>query len=137
MVVDFKLNELDRVANQVAAFTLNQQVIAFHGEMGAGKTTLIHAICRRLGIKGDVSSPTFSIINEYKTGQGDRVYHLDLYRLEGEQEAISAGVEDCLHSGSICLIEWPEIAPGLLPAGTLHCYLKHIGLNERKLQINL
>jgi tRNA threonylcarbamoyladenosine biosynthesis protein TsaE len=137
MVVDFNLSELDRVAERVAVLTMNQKVLAFYGEMGAGKTTLIYAICRRLGIKDDVSSPTFSIINEYKTDQGDRVYHLDLYRLEGEQEAISAGVEDCLHSGNICFIEWPERVPGLLPAGTLHCYLKHTGLNERKLQINL
>lgn len=137
MVVDFTLNEINKAAAQLIAVAGDRKVIAFHGEMGAGKTTFIHAICELLKIKDIVGSPTFSIINEYNTYMGEPVYHLDLYRLKDEQEAIAAGVEDCLYSGDLCLVEWPEKAPGIFPPGTIHCYLKSTGDNERKLQINL
>ena len=137
MVVDFTLNEIDKAADQLLSIIEDHKVIAFHGEMGAGKTTLIHALCQLMKIKDVVGSPTFSIINEYNTDAGDIVYHLDLYRLKDEQEAIAAGVEDCLYSGNLCMAEWPEKAPGIFPPGTIHCYLRSTGNNERKLQINL
>jgi tRNA threonylcarbamoyladenosine biosynthesis protein TsaE len=105
--------------------------------MGAGKTTFIHAICNVLHVKDVVGSPTFSIINEYMAGSGDIIFHLDLYRLKDEEEAIAAGVEDCLYSGNLCLLEWPEKATRILPPDTLHCSLNSLSHNERKLQINL
>lgn len=127
--------------NDAAAKFLNDaggsRVIAFHGEMGAGKTTFIKALCSQLGVRGSVSSPTYSIINQYKTNQGKTVYHLDLYRLKNEAEAVQAGVEDCFYSGDYCLVEWPEKTPALLPENTLHCYLVDNGGNERNLKIKL
>lgn len=137
MVVDFTLDNIHEAALQMINIIGDHNVVAFHGEMGAGKTTLIHAVCDQLGIKDVVSSPTFSIINEYRAASGKKVYHLDLYRLKDEEEAIAAGVEDSLYSGNLCLVEWPEKAPGIFPDDTVHCYLIPCGHNERKLQINL
>jgi len=137
MVVNFKLDEIGNAAKDFLSAIGDKKVIAFHGEMGAGKTTFIHAVCDRLKVKDVVSSPTFSIINVYNSGDSDSIFHLDLYRLKDEDEAIAAGVEDCLYSGSLCLVEWPEKAAGLFPYDTVHCYLKLINDNERKLQINL
>lgn len=137
MVVDFSLNEIDKAAGLLLSAGKGRTVYALHGDMGAGKTTLVHAVCHQLHIQDTVSSPTFSIINEYRAGTGAIVYHLDLYRLAGETEAIAAGVEDCLFSGNLCFVEWPEKAPGLFPPDTVHCYLESAGDNIRKLRINL
>ena len=137
MVVDFKLSEIENAAKQLLAFIADKKVIAFHGEMGAGKTTFIHAICNVLDVKDVVGSPTFSIINEYRTVKGDIIFHLDLYRLKDETEAVAAGVEDCLYSGNLCMVEWPEKAAKIFPPDAVHCYLKSVSHNERKLQINL
>ena len=115
----------------------NHHVVALHGEMGAGKTTFVHAVCDELGVQNAVSSPTFSIINEYKTLASKTIFHLDLYRLKSAQEAIDAGVEDCFYSGNLCLVEWPEIAPSIFPENTLHAHIQIKGNNERLLQINL
>ena len=106
--------------------------------MGAGKTTFIHALCDSRGVKDVVGSPTFAIINEYifenKTGQ-DKIFHIDLYRLKDEDEAIQAGVEDCLYSDHICLVEWPEKAPGLFPNNTVHVYIELVDTKTRRLRI--
>jgi len=101
----------------------NRKVFAFHGQMGAGKTTFIHALCDYMKVTSTVGSPTFSIINEYSYN-GGTVYHVDLYRLRDEEEAIRAGVEDCLYSGNTCLVEWPERAAAIFPAGTVHVYME-------------
>ena len=137
MEVNFSLNEIESAAEKLLAQTGDYKVFAFHGEMGAGKTTFIHALCQAMGVEDVVSSPTFSIINEYKTKQGKAVYHMDLYRIKEENEAINAGVEDCLYSGNICLVEWPDKATGILPDDTLHLYITSIADNTRKLKINL
>ncbi len=125
--------------SKAAAWLLEQRgthtVLAFHGPMGAGKTTLIHALCRQLGVQDAVSSPTYALINEYRSGSGEAVYHLDLYRLSGEEEALQAGVEDCLCSGSLCLVEWPEKAAALLPDNTLHASLQVVDNVTRRLRI--
>ncbi len=136
MDVKFLLDNINEAAKEFLNVLEKNKVIALHGEMGAGKTTLVHAICNELGVQDTVGSPTFSIINEYKTKNGNIVYHMDLYRLKDEEEAIAAGVEDALYSGNICLVEWPEKIPALLPENTLHCSLETIGNNERKLKIN-
>lgn len=132
----FSLEEIGRAAGDFIKAISEQKVIALHGQMGAGKTTFVHAVCETLGVKDSVSSPTFSIINEYRSAQGT-IYHIDLYRLKDENEAIAAGVEECLYSGNLCLVEWPEITPGLFPDNTVHCYLTITGNNERMLQIKL
>ncbi len=137
MVVEFRLNN---IAEGVEAFLPaigNKKVIAFHGEMGAGKTTFIHAVCKFLDVENTVSSPTFSIINEYVSKSRKTIYHMDLYRLKDVEEAIAAGVEDALYSGNLCLVEWPEKAEAIFPEDTIHCYLTSVNQDTRKLQINL
>jgi tRNA threonylcarbamoyladenosine biosynthesis protein TsaE len=116
-------------------FVNNKKVIAFHGQMGMGKTTFIHALCDAKHVTSTISSPTFSIINEYLYSEGN-IFHIDLYRLKDEEEAIRAGVEDCLYSGNICLIEWPEKAPGILPGDTLHTYLELVDTQTRRLRLD-
>jgi tRNA threonylcarbamoyladenosine biosynthesis protein TsaE len=114
-------------------------VFAFHGQMGAGKTTFIHALCDIKQVKDTVGSPTFSIINEYnysEHGKEKKIFHIDLYRLRDEEEAIRAGVEDCLYSGHTCLVEWPERAPGIFPEDTVHIDVMVTGSATRKLIIN-
>ena len=113
----------------------NDKVIAFHGQMGAGKTTFIHALCEVLQVNSTISSPTFSIINEYSY-PGGTIYHIDLYRLKDEDEAIRAGVEDCLYSGNICLVEWPERAPGIFPETTRHVEIQFVDMHTRRLRLD-
>lgn len=106
---------------------------AFHGDMGAGKTTFIHALCEILQVNDVVSSPTFAIINEYKSPVAGIIYHMDWYRLKDEEEAIQAGIEDSLLSGDLCFIEWPAKAVGLLPDDTLHIHIEVPDENTRRL----
>ncbi|MGG9971173.1 tRNA (adenosine(37)-N6)-threonylcarbamoyltransferase complex ATPase subunit type 1 TsaE [Ferruginibacter sp. SUN002] len=134
MEVIFSLNDIGIAAQKIIDMGLNNKVVALHGDMGAGKTTLVHTICERLGVQGNTSSPTFSIINQYKTDKGSSIYHIDLYRLKGEAEAIQAGVEDCLFSGDICFVEWPDRAPGILPDETLHLKISIGENNSRKIE---
>ncbi len=134
----FSLNEINKTATDFWKAIGNRNVIAFHGDMGAGKTTLIHALCEMKGVKDVVSSPTFPIINEYKydcEGTLKLLFHMDLYRLKDEEEAIRAGVEDCLYSGFICLVEWPERAPGIFPDDTTHVYVELIDNTTRRIKI--
>ena len=130
----FTLNTLDKVATGLRQDFPGPRVFAFHGVMGAGKTTFIQALCAVMKVKGNISSPTFSIINEYGGPEGP-VYHLDLYRLKSEEEAIRAGVEDCLYSGFTCLVEWPERAPALLPPGTIHVYIDAVDEETRLMRV--
>jgi tRNA threonylcarbamoyladenosine biosynthesis protein TsaE len=135
MDISFSLQNIQTAVEQFLQAIQNKKVIALHGPMGAGKTTFVQAVCQALKVNSKISSPTFSIINTYSTTDGGTVYHIDLYRLKSETEAIQAGVEDCLYSGNLCLVEWPEITPNLFPEDTVHCYLSVLGLNERKLVI--
>ncbi len=106
---------LRNAAKVLVKFAGNERIIAFYGEMGAGKTTFIKAICGELGVKGGMSSPTFSIVNEYLSQRGDKVYHFDFYRLKEENEALEIGVMEYFDSGCYCLMEWPEKILNLLP----------------------
>lgn len=135
MEIYFHIQDIEKAAGEFLEKVAQRKVFAFHGDMGAGKTTFITTVCKVLGVEDVVSSPTFSIINLYKTTEGQVIYHLDLYRLKDEEEAIMAGVEDCFYSGNYCFTEWPEKAPGLFPDNTVHCYLTLAGDSERKLQI--
>lgn len=123
MHLKFSLGELPAVVSKLISEAGSKRTIALQGSMGAGKTTLVHAFCDALGVRDAVGSPTFSIINEYGT-TGGPVYHIDCYRLRDEQEAIDAGVEDCLYSGNWCFVEWPEKIPHLLPPDTMRIFLE-------------
>ena len=135
MELIFNLTNIKQAAQQFNLLTAGYCVFALHGEMGAGKTTFVHALCDELGVQNAVSSPTFSIINEYTTAAGKTIYHLDLYRLKSVQEAIDVGVEDCFYSGNLCLVEWPEIAPAIFPEDTLHVHIEIAGNDKRRLVI--
>lgn len=115
MQLVYSLNEIDDVAGKIIELAANRNIWAFYGEMGAGKTTLVHAVCNHLSVLSAFGSPTYSIINEYTTSNGLTIYHMDWYRLKNEEEALQAGVEDALYSGNVCLVEWPEKAEALLP----------------------
>ncbi|MEJ7913396.1 MAG: tRNA (adenosine(37)-N6)-threonylcarbamoyltransferase complex ATPase subunit type 1 TsaE [Chitinophagaceae bacterium] len=130
----FELSRIQEVAVDISKLVARKKVIAFFGQMGSGKTTLIQAICKALEVKDVVSSPTFSIINEYESKAGT-IFHLDLYRLNGVLEAVQAGVEDCLHSGNICFVEWPEQALSLLPENALHIRIDAINELTRRVDI--
>ena len=110
------VSDLPTVAEKILERTGSSRIIVFYGEMGAGKTTLIKAICRKLGVEGTVSSPTFSLVNEYISRQGKKIYHFDFYRLKNETEALDIGCEEYFASGNYCFIEWPEKIKHLLPA---------------------
>jgi tRNA threonylcarbamoyladenosine biosynthesis protein TsaE len=114
MEILFSLDEIQEVAKKVIAEN-PEKVILFHGQMGAGKTTFIKALAKELGVSDATSSPTFSLVNEYKTANGQPLYHFDVYRLKSESEALDFGIEDYLYSGNWCFIEWSEKIPNLLP----------------------
>lgn len=119
-------------------FTEPASVLAFYGSMGAGKTTLIEKLCAAKGVQDVMSSPTFSIINLYEyeeNGALRQMVHMDWYRMKNAQELIQAGVEEYLYSNSICLIEWPQIAPELLPPHTCHIYITPLNEHQRKIEI--
>jgi tRNA threonylcarbamoyladenosine biosynthesis protein TsaE len=134
MTITFRLENIAEAARRCWDAIGQRKVVAFHGGMGAGKTTFIHALCREQQVTGVLSSPTFSIINEY-TYPGGIIYHIDLYRLDQEEEAFRAGVEDCLYSGHICLVEWPERAEGLFPDDTAHVYIEVTDMETRNLKV--
>jgi tRNA threonylcarbamoyladenosine biosynthesis protein TsaE len=126
------LQELDNAATRFFDLAGEQTVIAFSGEMGAGKTTFIQALCKKLGVAVEVNSPTFSLVNEYFTPGGDSIFHFDLYRIESPEELFDMGYEEYFYSGSLCLIEWPEKASNLIPEDALRVQIE-IGENESRL----
>jgi tRNA threonylcarbamoyladenosine biosynthesis protein TsaE len=111
----YSLEQLTDASNRLMQAATGLKVWIFKGEMGAGKTTLIKAIANQLGVIDSVQSPTFSLINEYSTKHKTAVFHFDFYRIKNEVEAFDIGVEDYFYSGHICLVEWPEKIPSLLP----------------------
>ena len=114
------LSEIDDAAREFLRRIGDRRLVAFFAPMGAGKTTFTTALCRCLGVRSDaVSSPTFAIINEYRTASGDPIYHFDFYRITKLEEALDIGLYDYLDSGALCLMEWPENIEPLLPEETL------------------
>lgn len=114
------LEDLERAAREFLEAIGKNTLIAFYAPMGAGKTTFTTAICKALGVQEDaISSPTFAIVNEYRGGVGQPIYHFDFYRIERPEEALDIGLYDYLDSGDLCLMEWPENIEGLLPEETL------------------
>ncbi len=118
------LSELDKAAAEFLREIPRDALVALYGPMGAGKTTFTTAVCKQLGVVEDaVSSPTFAIVNEYRTGTGEPMYHFDFYRIERPEEALDIGLYDYLDSGALCIMEWPENIEPLLPEETLRVHI--------------
>ena len=109
------ISELNEISQSIINRIGDKDIICFYGEMGVGKTTFIKEICKKLGVEDVVSSPTFSIINEYLTENNESVYHFDFYRIEKEEEAFDIGYEEYFYQGNLCLIEWPEKISSIIP----------------------
>lgn len=131
------LKEINKAAHELLNLLNNKRVIAFFGEMGAGKTTFIKAICKALGVSDAVISPTFSIVNEYQSSSHGTIYHFDFYRIENIEEAYDFGYEEYFYSQNYCFIEWPEKIKGLLPENTVSVKIEITGNTERNLEIHL
>jgi tRNA threonylcarbamoyladenosine biosynthesis protein TsaE len=125
------LQELDAVAKQITDAIANEKIVAFYGDMGAGKTTFITAICKQLGVTDNISSPTFSIVNEYETANHETIYHFDFYRLNSEEEALDLGYENYFYSGDRCFIEWPQKIENLMQLP--HVKLTIVNENEERI----
>jgi tRNA threonylcarbamoyladenosine biosynthesis protein TsaE len=110
---------LNAAAKQLLAQTGESRIFAFYGSMGAGKTTIIKAICQTLGAVDIVSSPTFTLVNEYKTSSGESLYHIDFYRIRKQEEVFDFGIEEYLTGDSYCFMEWPELIEEILPEETV------------------
>ena len=115
------IDDLPRAAKEFVESMGDATVFAFHGEMGAGKTTFINALTRALGVEEDITnSPSFSLVNEYRSDTtAELIYHFDLYRLDSLEEALDIGIEDYFDSGAVCLIEWPDLVDDILPTDTV------------------
>ena len=136
MELIFSLEKIEIAAKKFIDLLKDRTVVAFHGNLGAGKTTFIKAVCKQLGVKENVSSPTFSIINQYTSANNKTIFHIDLYRVKDNEEAINAGVEECIYSGDTCFIEWPERV-SILPDDRVNVFIEPISETERRLTCKL
>ncbi|MDR0575323.1 MAG: tRNA (adenosine(37)-N6)-threonylcarbamoyltransferase complex ATPase subunit type 1 TsaE [Tannerella sp.] len=131
------INNIREAAIEFIATMDNKTVFAFEGNMGAGKTTFIKAICEELGVKDVINSPTFSIINEYRSNTTEKlIYHFDFYRINKISEAYDIGTEDYLSGGALCFIEWPEKIQELLPESTVYINISEQSGGSRVVTIN-
>lgn len=128
-------NELPAVAKEILSLLSGHEIVCFQGEMGAGKTTFIKVLCEALGVQDAMSSPTFSIVNEYRDQEDHPIYHFDFYRVENLEEALDIGVEEYFYSGDLCLIEWPDMIKPLIPENHLEISIKLVGDNSREITI--
>lgn len=135
------LSDWDNAATELLGYCKNKKVFAFYGEMGTGKTTFIQRICKALGAKTKVVSPTFALVNEYSGGNLStprsplRIFHFDLYRLRNFEELLAMGVTEYFDSGDYCFIEWAELAEKVLPEETVSVFIELFNDNERKIKI--
>ena len=113
------IEEIDQAAKEFIRGMDDHTVFAFYGKMGAGKTTFTKAVCEALGVEDIITSPTFAIINEYRSNSGELIYHFDFYRIKKIEEVYDMGYEDYFYSGALCFIEWPELIEELLPEETV------------------
>lgn len=127
--------QLKEVADLLLSSLEGRTVVALRGEMGAGKTTLIRAVAERLGADDQVTSPTFALVNQYKGGDGERIFHFDFYRIEDEREAFDLGYEEYFYSGDLCFVEWPEKIEGLMPEELVEVRITVDGPTERTFEI--
>ncbi|PZV79777.1 tRNA threonylcarbamoyladenosine biosynthesis protein TsaE [Algoriphagus aquaeductus] len=115
LTISYQLEDIDQVAQKVIGAAADQKIWVFKGQMGAGKTTLIKTIAKAMSVVDPVSSPTFGIVNEYQTEEGEQIFHFDFYRLEDPKEALDIGIEEYFYSGKICWLEWAERVAQFLP----------------------
>ena len=130
------LAELPDAAEEIIRALGGRTIVAFRGEMGAGKTTLIREIAARLGSDDVVTSPTFAIINQYAAAEGRTLYHFDFYRIDRLEEAYDFGYEEYFDSGDLCLVEWPEKIEPLLPENTMNVRITALSEQERRIEID-
>jgi tRNA threonylcarbamoyladenosine biosynthesis protein TsaE len=134
-LVSHNLAETQDLGSVLGRMLNGQEVICLEGELGTGKTSLIQAIGRALGVTAPITSPTFTLVNEYG-GRDVTIYHVDLYRLHGAEEIVQAGIDGCFYSHGICLVEWAEKARALLPAEYLYITLQHAGGDRRHITVH-
>jgi tRNA threonylcarbamoyladenosine biosynthesis protein TsaE len=125
-------SSLIKGAKEFLKLTSGRKIFAFYGSMGTGKTTIIKAICETLGVKDTVTSPTFTIVNEYKTFDGESIYHIDFYRIKKTEEVFDFGIEEYLGNDSYCFMEWPEMVEGVLPSETVTVRIT-VDKNEKRI----
>lgn len=133
---NYGIADLERVSAEIIRLANGKNIWTFNGEMGAGKTTLIKSVCKQMGVTDEVSSPTFSLVNEYKTRHGNKVFHFDFYRIKNIEEAFDIGYEDYFDSGSVCLIEWPEKIEPLLQLEDIFAIDITLIDNTRQISVN-
>ena len=137
--MEIKITSLDNIhgaARQFIAAMGDNTVFAFYGKMGAGKTTFIKAVCECLGVTDVINSPTFAIVNEYRSESGELIYHFDFYRIKKLEEVYDMGYEDYFYSGALCFIEWPELVEELLPADAVKVSIEETANGERIVSMN-
>jgi len=133
---NYQIANIPAVSAQIIDLAKDYKIWTFNGEMGAGKTTLIKSICKNLDVIDEVNSPTFSLVNEYKTKNGEIIYHFDFYRIKSINEAYDIGIEEYFESGNICLIEWPYLIDVFLLYEITFNLLISLNENKRSIQIN-
>ena len=131
---NYSLENLAEIASLIIA-TAKNKTLLFYGEMGVGKTTLIKEICKLLEVEDTISSPTFSLVNEYKTSKNVSVYHFDSYRITKQEEALDMGIEEYLYNNDWCLIEWPQNVENLLPLESVEIHLTTLENGQRNVQL--
>lgn len=129
------LTSINETAKEFIAQMGDNRLFFFYGDMGAGKTTFIRAICKELGVTESVNSPTFAIVNEYTDREGKLIYHFDFYRIEKEEEAFDFGYEDYFFSGNLCFVEWPEKIENLIPNEGISVYIQEEENGERSVTL--
>jgi len=134
MNIDFTLSELPEIADKIIQ-EVPHKVLLFYGKMGVGKTTLIKEIVKQLKVEDLVSSPTFSLVNEYHTNEGETIYHFDFYRIEKDEEALDIGIDDYFYNNEWCLVEWPEKVKNLLPLNAVEIHLSMNDDGSRNIRI--
>ena len=139
-MINLKLYDIEKISETARQFldsTRGFKKFAFYGKMGAGKTTFIIALCKQLGATDVINSPTFTIINEYRTSKGSIIYHFDFYRIKSPDELLAIGIEDYFYEDVYSFIEWPEKAEKILPHNIVKVYIKEIDKNKRELEIHI
>ena len=134
MNTNYSLKNLPEIATAIIA-SAKSKTLLFFGEMGVGKTTLIKEICKQLNVVDTISSPTFSLVNEYQTSEAVAVFHFDFYRITDEEEAFDMGIEEYLYNNDWCLIEWPQNVENLLPLEAVKVHLSVLEDGQRNLQL--
>lgn len=135
--IEYSLDEIKEAAYKLMRLCADCKIWLFEGEMAAGKTTLIKQICKNLGVKDVVTSPTFSLVNEYATSDSETIYHFDFYRIKHETEALDIGADEYFYSNNLCLIEWPSKIPSLVPKNHAEINIMHTGDNKRKIFVRI